>query len=253
MMARRLVLLPPFLLLVSAMATEGMQTGDDPEPMEVDDPTLVTQFAAMHVGVLTKVLPFLDLPDLGDKWKKHGMTGQFVYTLGEPWTIEGVPVVTGFTIKVCSPDIDNFDLEERTWATIINGVDNTYLVSGSSEGLSTRSAVQKELVMQLVKGLMKRCILPVFAVTTFSYDDTSAAAVNRTKFCFVQPSFPSWEKKNFSRRIIVQCLTQFLYLKKLGIPGAEDECVCTRATYLRGYIDGVRTVVLVDWPMQAFP
>eukprot|EP00922_Rhytidocystis_sp_ex-Travisia-forbesii_P018544 GHVS01027541.1.p1 GENE.GHVS01027541.1~~GHVS01027541.1.p1 ORF type:complete len:226 (-),score=25.23 GHVS01027541.1:146-823(-) len=212
-------------------------------------------------SVAHKGLPFFYLPNLEARWKENKQPDKFVYHRDESWKVSSVDV-TGLTIKVYdSTDRKSFDVEEQTWATIIEAVDKDYLISESSQDLSKRTAVDMPTVPPLLNKIIRHFILPAFAVSTFSYDDTAAGATT-TKFCFVKPyspSLPAYELPLSSPQL-GECDKRgessgasIMWL--VSIPGVRNYSTTLKgASYLEYHREPRMCYLLLDdWRMQQFP
>eukprot|EP00922_Rhytidocystis_sp_ex-Travisia-forbesii_P037167 GHVS01055388.1.p1 GENE.GHVS01055388.1~~GHVS01055388.1.p1 ORF type:complete len:267 (-),score=56.44 GHVS01055388.1:177-977(-) len=151
MMALRLVLLPPFLLLAYAMVAE-----------------------------CANVLPYLKLPEtaLSELWEEN-KEGWFHYTLETPLEVEDMPPLQKVVIEVFSSTKGKgrkrFHEKEELWAKIIGGVDSRYPIQPQEERSSRRVVDRKTVEMEDVMPLLKKAVynhaspfLPAFAVTSFT-------------------------------------------------------------------------------------
>eukprot|EP00922_Rhytidocystis_sp_ex-Travisia-forbesii_P041184 GHVS01061486.1.p1 GENE.GHVS01061486.1~~GHVS01061486.1.p1 ORF type:complete len:353 (-),score=72.34 GHVS01061486.1:115-1173(-) len=220
MMARRLVLLPPFLLLVSAMAAESADVAaDDANRKGQPQPRGLSQTESTRT-VLTKFLPFLHMQNLEAEWNKHKIVWKkqnavwkkeysawknaksstkkpkkpdpFLYTLDEPVEISGLPLLQKVLIKVYGNEkdrIDKFHQEDNIWGNIIGavqadtGTTRAIKLGGfSDEDINSRHRIELSTdVMSDIKDVVeKQYILPGFAVTSFSSAVTAAAADDAT-------------------------------------------------------------------------
>eukprot|EP00922_Rhytidocystis_sp_ex-Travisia-forbesii_P018546 GHVS01027546.1.p1 GENE.GHVS01027546.1~~GHVS01027546.1.p1 ORF type:complete len:298 (-),score=40.29 GHVS01027546.1:146-1006(-) len=253
--------------------TEGMESSEQlaaPEPMDKEAVQTDLANLAVQPAVAHKGLPFLYLPDLEAVWKRTKQINKFVYDIGETQEMGPITDVTGYTIKVYdSTDRDSFDVEEQTWATIIEAVDKDYLISESSQDLSKRTAVDMPTVPPLLKKIMHNQVLPAFAVSTFSYADTATGATT-TKLCFVKPysesmaptvvpSPPMALPPNHGLVVLpyyATVIVSLVWLHKIKIPGVIMDLASLKSpSYLREphSNSGVNAVLLDDWRMQQFP
>eukprot|EP00922_Rhytidocystis_sp_ex-Travisia-forbesii_P018545 GHVS01027544.1.p1 GENE.GHVS01027544.1~~GHVS01027544.1.p1 ORF type:complete len:295 (-),score=33.28 GHVS01027544.1:146-997(-) len=250
--------------------TEGMESSEQlaaPEPMDKEAVQTDLANLAVQPAVAHKGLPFLYLPDLEAVWKRTKQINKFVYDIGETQEMGPITDVTGYTIKVYdSTDRDSFDVEEQTWATIIEAVDKDYLISESSQDLSKRTAVDMPTVPPLLKKIMHNQVLPAFAVSTFSYADTATGATT-TKFCFVKPYSKSMPPAvvspaspqtpfDYSHDPDTTVTVSLLWFYDIKIPGVVLNLASLKdPSYLcePNSDSGINAVLLDDWRMQQFP